>query len=482
MIAARWLKNRRHRARCYALASRLFIAIIIAGIGLTAASTCAADETARASSSAATQRYIEQWSTEHYTTQGTSYTSPRFDPERIGKSLDQIDIVYDYDFERLAAVEKQLQGVDRREALRHIFATICRDAKNNTERHLCVIEFLHQAIHHNRYLQPMYPDRSGVQDPLVLIELGEGRCGQVNRVAVDLFEAAGYPGRLVQVSCHVSGEVYYDGDWHFCDAGIFGHREAPRDADGTIPSHAELSQRPLEIDRLACYQSPAFRNEVNYVGRQGRSPPYVSHFFFGDDSQVARIVCYKTALPDQAKGSRYYGWEYLRSEEHTDRKVQPMSARYEPWPPQLEYVKVDPQGTRSEVHVRWQASVDGDDDVRGYRVFVSRQSRGWCYDGASLPTEIMKYKSIATSWQPEMYPRRWNLPPCEVLLHETADTTIAVSLPASGRYYFSVMPFDAHGEAVGRRLYQMSEEIVVDFSNSPQRVPLIAREGGNPLR
>ena len=63
----------------------------------------------------------------------------------------------------------------------------------------------------------MHPDKSIVKDPLVLLELGEMRCGHVAGLAVDLFDAMGYEGRLVQLSCHVIAEIKYDGRWHYFD-------------------------------------------------------------------------------------------------------------------------------------------------------------------------------------------------------------------------------------------------------------------------
>ncbi|MCG2808196.1 MAG: hypothetical protein L6413_08045, partial [Coriobacteriia bacterium] len=68
-----------------------------------------------------------------------------------------------------------------------------------------------------------------------MLELGEQRCGQSARLAVDLFAAAGYRARLVQVGFHVTAEVYYDDDWHLLEVGLFGNGAVPRSEDGSIP-------------------------------------------------------------------------------------------------------------------------------------------------------------------------------------------------------------------------------------------------------
>ena len=116
-------------------------------------------------------------------------------------------------------------------------------ANTPTDRHLAVLRFLHRASFHN-LIQPTTPDGQPVYDPLVLLELGEMRCGRANRVAADLFRANGMPARLVQVAFHVLAEVFYDGSWHYFDADIFGKGESVRRADGRVPSVAEPAAEP----------------------------------------------------------------------------------------------------------------------------------------------------------------------------------------------------------------------------------------------
>ena len=145
-----------------------------------------------------TEDYIKNFDIDRFETLGSDFTNPKYSPYRLGKALEDIDVVYDYDFEQLEKVEKSLAGIDRRRALNQIFEKVTEGSDTDTERHLRVLEFLQKASFHNYMLQPMYPDGVMVYDPLVLLELGEMRCGQVNRIAVDIFRAAGYDSRLVQ--------------------------------------------------------------------------------------------------------------------------------------------------------------------------------------------------------------------------------------------------------------------------------------------
>lgn len=409
-----------------------------------------------------TALYVSRLRLDHFTTQGTDYVNPWFSPQRICKPLEKIDAVYDYDFNRLKQVEARLRGVDRRAVLRRIFAEICAGAKSNTERHLSVVEFLHQSLQHCYPLQPMHEERVMVCDPLTLLELGEGRCGQVNRLALDLFDAAGYPGRLCQVNYHVCAEVYYDDRWHFLDAGAFGLREAPINDDGIIPSLAELSRAHHLIDRLTLLTGVEVR--VNY---SGDLPYYPSYCYFADLHQEHGVYV-KTATAEQAANSPYYGWNYLvKQEPDRERKLDPnLKPRSQPRPPELCYIKTAAQSARGIVGLEWKPSFDGDHDVLGYRVFVSRRSRGWGYHGPSLPEHLMRYKSTCGVWRPEMYGPRFTIPPHEVADQETTDTRIELGLPAPGRYFISVMPFDAYGQSVGKPLYHCSEEIVIDLPAS----------------
>ena len=194
-------------------------------------------------SSEETNEYISQFVPENYMKAGVDYFNPRYSPQRLNKSIDQIDITNDYPFKYLEQIELKVRKVDRRKALKSIFEKITASSNTELERHLSVLNFLYKAAHHNQYVQPMYPDRTTVLDPIVLLELGEMRCGHVARVAADLFDAAGYKVRLVQLHAHVSAEIYYDGKWHLFEADLAGG--PPIMVDGQIPSVEELSKTPF---------------------------------------------------------------------------------------------------------------------------------------------------------------------------------------------------------------------------------------------
>jgi hypothetical protein len=404
----------------------------------------------------ATADYIAHFDIARFERNGTRYTDPDLSPYRILPALTDHDVTYHYDFARLAAVEDRLRGVHRRTVLRAIFERVTTGADTPTDRHVAVLRFLHKASFHN-LIQPTTPDGQPVYDPLVLLELGEMRCGHVNRVAADLFRANGMPARLVQVACHVLAEVYYEDAWHYFDADIFGNGETARLADGRIPSVAELARCPELIDRLASYWEPDHRNAIPRGGTT-----YPSWFYFAtaayNASRVAPGYIEKRASEAEEDTSRMYGWDHFVVIPDPGRPLTAARTPHQtPAPPKLTIVRCAPEGAARRLTLTWEPPTR----AAGFRVFVARNSRGWNYDGASLPADLMRFKSGHDSWRPEMYSARFQLPPSDVARVDTPDPGVSLWLPPQVPIYVTVMPYDAYGESVGRVLYPMTEELLI---------------------
>lgn len=432
--------------------------VLVAAIGAVGLFVAAAPPRARTADSLPdpTAEYIAQLDVARFERNGTRYTDPDLSPYRILPTLTSHDVTFHYDFAKLAAVEDRLRGVHRRSALKALFDLVAAGADTPTARHLAVLRFLHRAAFHN-LIQPATPDGQPVLDPLVLLELGEMRCGHVNRVAADLFRSAGIPARLVQAGFHILAEVWYDGAWHYFDGDIFGNGESARLPDGRIPSMAELSRRPELLDRLTAYWEPDHRNAVPSAGRD-----YPSWYYFAAPayaaSRASPVCIAKAATPEQEDRSRLYGWEYYTTVPDPDRRL---TAEVEPRktsaPPVLTKVRCDTDGDGRRLTLAW-AVAKG---AVGYRVFVGCTPRGWNYDGPSLPSDLMRYKSGHGTWRPEMYEPRYRLPPADLAFVDTTELRVTVQLPTAGPAYVTVMPYDAYGESVGRRLYPVTEELRV---------------------
>jgi hypothetical protein len=430
-----------------------------AGVGAIGSIVAAARPRAEANTSAtdlATAAYIAGVDPSRFERNATRYTDPDLSPYRILPALTEHDVIYHYDFARLAAIEDRLRGVHRRTALRAIFERVTAGATSPTERHLALLRFLHKASFHN-LIQPMRPGGQSVYDPLVLLELGEMRCGHVNRVAADLFRASGSPARLVQVAYHVLAEVHYEGAWHYLDADIFGNGETAHLADGRIPSFADLAGSPKLIDRLASYWEPDHRNAIPLGGT-----PYPSWFYFAAAayrrSGVVPGYIEKRATEDEEDSSDQYGWEhYTVVPDYKRRLTRDPEPRHTPAPPALAAVRCDSWSGGRRLTLSWAETRR----AAGYRVFAGRSSRGWAYDGPSLPAGLMSWKTDCGPWRPERYEARFRLPPADIARVDTPALGVTLDLPATGPVYVTVMAYDAYGETIGRVVYPMTEELRV---------------------
>ncbi len=403
-----------------------------------------------------TATYLRELDVHAIEQRGCDFLSPQFSPERLGKPLEEIDRVRDYDFEHLARVERRLQGVNRRVALGHIFEEITHKCQTNTEKHIAVARFLHKAGHHG-ILQPVYPDGSMVHDPLVLLELGEMKCGHVATVAVDLFEAAGMEGRCVALGGHVITEIHYDGAWHYLDANLFGNGETVFNADGCIPSVRELSHQPESLDALASHFALVNAPRMS-------AGPCPSEAYFTKPDEVQRFY-YRKAPPNAGEpipSSQFYGWDRLQNDP-ADWEINDYDSRCQPSAVKILEVKSLPpeREGKKRLNLRWSQAKTKNNPVLGYRVFLSDQSRGWNYGTFAGSKDAEAYWSSRQGWKCEMYDALYCVPPHEIALIEIPETQVELELDAGATYFVSIMPFAVHHEKVGKKLYYLSNELKI---------------------
>lgn len=417
-----------------------------------------------------TENYIKNFQIAKYERQGTDFYNPKYSPLRLGKPLEEIDTTYDYDFEYLFKVEQQLKGVNRKKALKHIFLAVTKGAKTNIEKHIALLKFLRRSSLHNSYLQPTYPDRQPVFDPLVLLELGEMRCGHGARLAVDLFQAGGYKARLVQAGNHVLAEVFYEQQYHYFDTDIFTDGETVI-KNGIIPSFAQLSHTPYSIDSLAAYQEVFFKSWVDKdkVKAEIEQIPYryiyPSYFYFYQNAYKGTLPYYyeKTANAKEEK-DKYYGWNYYTSVLDKARILQTNKPiYYAPTEIIFKNIEIAKDKTTNKVILDWKPSKDFDKDLLGYKIYISQNQRGWSYNEWRSETKLESYWNNRGGWKPEMYKYLEQEPHHEINLIKTSDTKVELFLPKHNTYYVTVMPYDAHGESVGKKVYPMSNELKLEL-------------------
>jgi hypothetical protein len=130
--------------------------------------------------------YIQTFEPLRYERHGSDYCASDY----WGRLEDQ--------YQRANNIREQLVHVDRQKALLAIFNKVTHGGMTNTEKHLLLLKFIQKSSYHTPDISS-YSEGQWVYDPLVLLGLGDMWCTQGAILAIDLFGAAGYPGRLVQL-------------------------------------------------------------------------------------------------------------------------------------------------------------------------------------------------------------------------------------------------------------------------------------------
>ena len=357
---------------------------------------------------------------------------------------------------RAKVIRLQLANIDRPTSLLAIFNKLTNGAKSNTEKQRKVLDFIQKASYHTDSIAS-YSQGDWVYDPLVLLELGDMYCTQGAILAIDLFGAAGYPGRLVQLAHHQIAEIYYDGDWHYLDTDLFGDGETILD-NGNIPSVSEMSRADYQkLDALPAFQET---NVMDCAGADYNGDEYPSYYYFSSQA-------YQTDMPQNyyvGSDNAYdfeHGWKAVDKIGPDDKVAEyDFSEQQTPTKPIINNVLVDPNQTTLTVSF---TATDPDGDLTGYQVFISDHSRGWDYNQFYGNEAARVYWADPGGWKPAMYMFLFELPPSNLgMIKLPADKQqVGIQVKRGITYFITVMPFDAYGLSVGRVLYPVSNELKV---------------------
>jgi hypothetical protein len=295
-----------------------------------------------------------------------------------------------------------------------------------------------------------------------LLELGEMRCAHVSMVAADLYRAAGYQARLVQLGAHICAEVYYDGGWHYLDADLYGGDQIARLPNGTIPSVDQLSRQPQLLNAV-------FSTEPNLSVTLPTLAYYMAYFYFSTAAYSGPPGYYvKNTTVAQDATSADYGWKQMVFVQDSNRVLWSGLPEYAPAAPKLNTISItdDGDGTR-QVTLTWLGKTPVATDpnnsqlnIKEYDVFIGTQSRGWNYSSTTSMNLPITFKSSTQAWSPDDYDLYYQLPPADQVL-EVTSTQATFNLPNDQDFYISVMPVDWYGSRIGRQLFHLSEETVI---------------------
>lgn len=371
----------------------------------------------------ATEKYLQEIPErmEMWKILGCDYENLKYSERYRRFSLDS------YDFDLVDYWTKKLEGVDRREALKKIFLEVTKECKSDKERHSAVWKFVSQVSFHNKYCS-ISRDGMAIYDPLILLEISEMHCGQVNRLAIDLFASHGYKGRVIQVGAHVLAEIYWENAWHVFDASLFS---MPIE---DFPSVAEISRNANFIDAFPSLLETRALGVVATSERQSENVGrYASFFYFNKQSYSTdgTLTYTKTATTEEEKNI-YYGWNYYKTEKYVEVVLNNFMSFFQSDAPEISYES-------SSSTLSWTCN-DKDNDIVFHRIHISPVSRGWS----------------RKNWRPEMWDSLNKELPGDII--ET--TANSITIP-NKNCFVTVEVLDKHGIECGRKIFPCSDEIEI---------------------
>ncbi len=192
---------------------------------------------------AKTSEYLKTASWTKYQEKAKTWQTPEkmFEKSQYGEyPKDAID------FQVIHGIENELYGVSRQPVLRKLFWEASFPFQSEELKWENIIRQVHLTMYNHNFQQPLYEDGSVVSDPVVLLEIGSGRCGHIARLIVDIALANGYQARLVGLASHIVAGVYWNNHWHIIDADLIDYPIIL--AGQHWPSVSELNLYPYYID------------------------------------------------------------------------------------------------------------------------------------------------------------------------------------------------------------------------------------------
>lgn len=282
------------------------------------------------------------------------------------------------------------RSLDRVEQLQWIFQRITEGRQSPVEQIRACTTFAQLHFFHHFAGQPMQTENLSVLDPLAALRLRFGRCGNVGRFLVDLFECNEFPARLLTAGCHTSAEVWCQGRWVLADASLFPPGVFPQDHEGRPIGIEEAAQAPALLDRCASYVNyhheyievflRAYPETAPALARYLRAPLLPSSAIFGQEYFVGRTPglierLRKLGNPRSWNADENFGW--LRGYDRDTLQGPALASRQRPGQVTGLYER--------DGHLWWEEPFRADQGADlSYLLICSERSRGWTYTGLPI--------------------------------------------------------------------------------------------------
>lgn len=217
----------------------------------------------------------------------------------------------------LKGVENYKQDINREAHLRDIYKKIVSSVETDEEgKIIAVVNFVQFQMAPPSF-PPIDADKQAITDPLVLLELGLGGCGQTNRLLVDILNANGHTANVLQLNGHVAAAVLLKQSWRFLDADALSLGLQIRNLDNELITIEEILENPALTHNVQLYSEvTALRASTtgeleNTIANTYGSLKTFEAKKYGDIKTPYFIV--KEDVPDFSLTGQYYGWEYSGS-------------------------------------------------------------------------------------------------------------------------------------------------------------------------
>lgn len=343
---------------------------------------------------------------------------------------------YDYPSTRVRDAETKLEQKGRR--FKQTVQTIVKDSVSPEDMIRNIVRYVQRSLIHNPIFQPSKSSRlytlarklgleakavticryltqppSLIEDPDLLIELGEARCGQCAKVLCDAFAIADLKSSTLQLNNHIVAEVILNDTSYIIDADAFKNGIFV-EVNGSLASKKDVLENPYLVDRFK-HTGWMFRRDSIYGYNCKMQKPYSGY-----------IDLYSPEVDGQI--SIKYG---------AHQGLYPPGVPK--WKAPSEHIILRP-GQK----IALEYTCEHSERAIGYRVKGGSRSKGYGYDWLILGNLANETTG-------------------DVFEFETIETGIEVSLDRPGTYYTTVASIPHYLEEFPSYLW-WSDELVIEVS------------------
>jgi hypothetical protein len=199
-------------------------------------------------------------------------------------------------------IEKYKSSINFDIYLKHLAESLtvnCNDKLSKIKR---IVYYVQTTFKHS-FRPILDEDAISISNPLILLDLKMGHCGQVNKLLVDLLNALGFKAKLLKLNRHIAASVKFNNEWRFLDGDCLSHGQIIKNENNEIASVKDVLTNPiLTMNTLTNIKNDVFLNKF--------SAPLT--FQERKVFQGATFIEKNTRDRKFNTSNRYYGWNFRK--------------------------------------------------------------------------------------------------------------------------------------------------------------------------